>query len=180
MINSKSELTNYLKYERNLYITGGKLTEIKLWLLHDSEYLLWHYVKMLRLTEYHYNLNHRVRYLLCQRRKNAEGVKLGISICHNTIAKGLRIYHYGTIIVNPHANVGENCKLHGDNCIGNKGESSRFEAPSIGNNVDIGIGAKILGVIEIADNIKIGANAVVVKSELEKGKTLVGIPAHTV
>ena len=51
---------------------------------------------------------------------------------------------------------------------------------SIGNNVDIGIGAKILGGIEIADNIKIGANAVVVKSELEKGKTLVGIPAHTV
>ena len=120
------------------------------------------------------------RYLLCQRRKNAEGVKLGISICHNTIAKGLRIYHYGTIIVNPHANVGENCKLHGDNCIGNKGESSRFEAPSIGNNVDIGIGAKILGGIELADNIKIGANAVVVKSELVKGKTLVGIPAHTV
>lgn len=46
--------------------------------------------------------------------------------------------------------------------------------------MDIGIGAKILGGIEIADNIKIGANAVVVKSELEKGKTLVGIPAHTV
>ena len=46
--------------------------------------------------------------------------------------------------------------------------------------MDIGIGAKILGGIEIADNIKIGANAVVVKSELEEGKTLVGIPAHTV
>lgn len=180
MIKSKSELKDYLKYERSLYIYGGLLSEAKLWLLHDSEYLLWHYVKMLRLTEYHYNLGHRVRYFLYQRRKNAEGVKLGISICHNTIDKGLRIYHYGTIIVNPHAKVGKDCKLHGENCIGNKGESSRYEAPRIGNNVDVGIGAKIIGGIEIADDIKIGANAVVVKSEMREGKTLVGIPAHIV
>ena len=180
MINSKSELIDYLKYERTLYITGGILTEIKLWLLSDSDYLLWHYIKMLRLTEYHYNCGHRVRYLLYQRRKNVEGVKLGISIWHNTIDKGLKIDHYGTIIVNSHASIGENCRLHGDNCIGNKGESSRFEAPIIGNNVDIGIGAKILGDIEIADDIKIGANAVVIKSELDIGQTLVGVPAHIV
>ena len=60
MINSKEKLTEYLNYERSLYIYGGKLNEIKLWLLKDSDYLLWHYIKMLRMTEYHYNLGHRL------------------------------------------------------------------------------------------------------------------------
>ena len=46
--------------------------------------------------------------------------------------------------------------------------------------MDVGIGAKIIGGIEIASNVKIGANAVVVKNELREGKTLVGIPAHMV
>lgn len=55
-----------------------------------------------------------------------------------------------------------------------------MEAPHIGNNVDIGVGAKILGGIEIADDIKIGAGAVVVSSFTTKGATLVGIPAREV
>lgn len=180
MITNEHELKEWLEYERGLYICGGALTEIKLWFLHDSEYLLWHYVKMLRMTEYHCNSNHCFRYFLYQRRKNIEGAKLGISIFHNTIDKGLRIYHYGTIIVNSHAKIGKDCKLHGNNCIGNKGEHNRYEAPTLGDNVDVGIGAKIIGGIEIASNVKIGANAVVVKNELREGKTLVGIPAHMV
>ena len=53
-------------------------------------------------------------------------------------------------------------------------------APVIGNNVDIGVGAKIIGDITIADDVKIGAGAVVTKSCLEKGATLVGIPAKPV
>ena len=50
--------------------------------------------------------------------------------------------------------------------------------PRIGNNVDMGVGAKVLGGIPIADDIKIGANAVVTKSFNEAGITIVGIPAH--
>ena len=59
------------------------------------------------------------------------------------------------------------CQLHGDNCIGNNGIT--LAAPRIGNRVDIGVGAKIIGNIEIADDIVIGAGAVVNKSfkELE-------------
>lgn len=53
----------------------------------------------------------------------------------------------------------------------------RGKAPVIGNNVEIGVGAKIIGDIYIADNIKIGAGAVVTKSFYEEGITLVGIPA---
>lgn len=121
--------------------------------------LMLYYVKMLRMTEYQCNSNHRFRYFLYQRRKNIEGAKLGISIFHNTIDKGLRIYHYGAIIVNSHAKIGKDCKLHGNNCIGNKGEYDRYEAPILGDNVDVGIGAKIIGGIEIASNVKIGANS---------------------
>jgi serine O-acetyltransferase len=73
--------------------------------------------------------------------------------------------------------VGENCQLHGSNCIGNDGYALD-KCPVIGNNVDIGVGAKILGNITIADNIVIGAGAVVVHSFTEPGITIGGIPAR--
>lgn len=53
-------------------------------------------------------------------------------------------------------------------------------SPTIGNNVYIGPGAKIFGDIQIADGVKIGANAVVNKSCLHKNAILVGVPAHEV
>ena len=97
----------------------------------------------------------------------------------NVFGEGLIIHHNGSIVVNGSSKVGKNCQLHGDNCIGNVGKSdSLTDCPQIGNNVEIGVGAKVLGGIIIADNIKIGANAVVTKSFDEKGITLVGIPAH--
>lgn len=178
MIDSIPSLRDYLSYERKLYINGGKLTELKLWFLQDSEFLLWHYVKMLRYTEYHYNTGHRIRYCFYQRRKNIEGARLGISIYHNSIDIGLRLYHYGSIIVNSHARIGKNCKLHGENCIGNKGETSKYEAPVIGDNLDMGIGAKVLGGISIGNDITIGANGVVTKDYPDNNMTLVGIPAQ--
>ena len=83
MIDTKKSLKQCLTYERGLYINGGYLTQLKLRLLQDSEYLLWHYVKMLRYTEYHCNTGHKLRYFIYQRRKNKEGARLGISIFHN-------------------------------------------------------------------------------------------------
>lgn len=88
----------------------------------------------------------------------------------NCFGKGLSISHIGTIVVNHEARIGENCRLHV--CV-NIGTGS----PQIGNNVYIGPGAKIFGRIKIADSIKIGANAVVNKDFLIKGKTIVGVPA---
>lgn len=75
-----------------------------------------------------------------------------------------------------HAKIGKNCQFHGNNCVGNKGVLDEA-APRLGDNVEIGVGAKIIGDIYIADGVKIGANAVVVKSCYNKGATLVGIPA---
>ena len=79
------------------------------------------------------------------------------------IGENLMIYH-PNIIISPKAIVGNNVKLHGSNCIGNNGLVDK--APKIGNNVDIGYGATIIGNIEIADDIIIGANALVNKSFL--------------
>ena len=67
---------------------------------------------------------------------------------------------------------------HGGNCIGNKGSVN--VNPVLGDNVDIGYGATIIGDVFVADNTIIGTNAVVVKSITEPGKTVVGVPAHKI
>lgn len=179
MIRTKQSLIEVVKFEKQLYLSTSTITRIKLLLLRDHNYLLWKYVKALRYTEFHFNIEHKFRYWIWQRRKNILGAKLGITIWHNTVEKGIRIWHYGSIIVNGHAKIGENCQLHGENCIGNKGSFDNA-APVLGNNVDVGVGAKILGDIYIADNVKIGANAVVTKSCYKKGAVLCGVPARII
>lgn len=95
---------------------------------------------------------------------------------YKTIGKGLALYHNGPIVVHGKAKIGDYCALHGDNCIGNNGITD--ECPVIGANVDVGVGAKIIGDVRIADNCKIGAGAVVVSDFLDEGTVIVGVPAH--
>ena len=64
------------------------------------------------------------------------------------------------------------------NCIGNDGSSN--DAPIIGESVDIGVGAKIIGNVKVANEIKIGANAIVTKNFNDVGSTLVGVPAKKI
>jgi serine O-acetyltransferase len=105
-------------------------------------------------------------------------VKLGFSIPLNVFGPGLSIAHYGTIVVSDAAKVGKNCRIHEGVNIG--ATNGSFKAPEIGDNVFIGTGAKIIGDITIADDVAIGANAVVVKSILEKGVTYGGVPAKKI
>lgn len=113
------------------------------------------------------------------RRKNVLGSRLGFFVAAGCFGWGLRIYHYGSIIVNPKSRIGNNCTIHGNCCIGNKG-TRPDDSPTIGNNVDIGQNAQILGNITIADGVKIGAGAIVTKSILEPNVTVVGIPARVI
>ena len=76
--------------------------------------------------------------------------------------------------MNSAVRAGENCQLHGANCIGNNGKTE--EAPVLGDNVDIGFGAVVVGGIEVADDVVIGANAVINKSITQKGGVAVGVP----
>ena len=86
----------------------------------------------------------------------------GIEISRRArIGPGLCIGHFGGITVSPHAVIGANCSLSQSVTIGIAGEGERRGAPVIGNDVYIGPGARLFGLINIGNNVKIGANAVV-------------------
>ena len=80
---------------------------------------------------------------------------------------------------NPKSRIGKNCTIHGNCCIGSKG-GIPDDSPVIGDNVDIGQNAQILGGITVADGVRIGAGAIVTKSILIPGVTVVGIPAKVI
>ena len=81
-------------------------------------------------------------------------------------------------MVNPGVRAGENCVLHGGNCIGNNGKTDI--SPVLGSNVELGFGAVIIGKVTVASNTVIGANAVVNRSIEAEGGTYVGVPAKRV
>lgn len=93
------------------------------------------------------------------------------------IGPGLRIWHFGNIFINSGSIIGRNCTLRQGVTIGNRYENGPL--PVIGNNVEIGAYAQILGGVKIGDNVKIGAMSVVL-SDIPSGATAVGIPAKIV
>lgn len=176
MISSRKELKECLKYEKSLYVMNmfDKLTR-------NQMYYNWKYVKLLRHCEYYRNSGRKYLmplFVITRLRKNLLGKKIGVEIGENCCEEGLLIYHNGSIVINGHAKIGKNLKLHGCNCIGNLGEDLR--CPVIGDNVDFGVGAIAIGNITIGNNIKIGANATCVKDCTEDNVTLVGTPAKKI
>lgn len=148
--------------------------------IRPERYYIDRYLKYLRLEERY--LIEKPCNLLCyinKARKNRLGSKLGFIISAGCFGEGLKLEHYGSVIVNPKARIGKNCIIHGNCCIGSNG-GYPDDSPVIGDNVDIGQFAQILGGIKIADNVKIGAGAVVVKDVLTPGVTVVGVPGHIV
>lgn len=102
----------------------------------------------------------------------------GISLPKSAIiGGGLRIWHFGGVFVNPDAVIGENCTLRQGVTIGNRKENG--PSPTIGDNVDIGAYAQILGGIRVGDNCKIGAMAVVIH-DVPDNAIAVGNPARIV
>ena len=104
---------------------------------------------------------------------------LGISIPINVFDLGLSIVHYGTIVVSQGATVGANCRIREGVTIGATNGSAK--AATIGDNVFIGSGAKIIGEVSISSNVAIAANAVVVRDVIcENGCTVGGVPAKII
>lgn len=149
------------------------------WLLKSEQYQIKKYMKALRSEEYYTFVKPcRILKYWFFRKKNIQGAKLGFFIPAGCFAEDLKISHYGSIIVNPHARIGKGCTIHGNCCIGNKGqEPYENDSPIIGDNVNIGQGAQILGEITVDSCTIIAAGAVVVKSTLGEGHRLAGIPA---
>lgn len=146
------------------------------WLIRPERFYIRRYLRFLRREEkYTISTPNKLKAYWYKARKNRLGSRLGFIISAGCFGEGLKIWHYGSIIVNPKARIGKNCNIHGNCCIGNARSESQ-DSPVIGDNVDIGQGAQILGGIRIADNVKIGAGAVVIKDIIEPGVTVVGIP----
>lgn len=180
MINSYKQLIDCLKYEKKLYSNS-----FYDYITRNQRVYNWKFIKYLRITEFFkYKKNSCflfvMPYLFYQRKKNVLGLKIGIEIDTNTFDTGLLIHHCGNIVINGNAKIGKNCQLHGSNCIGNKGDSNLVDYPVLGDNVDVGVGAVIIGGVKIGNNIKIGANSVVTHSFEEDGIIIAGNPAKKI
>ena len=95
--------------------------------------------------------------------------------CEAEIGRNFVIDHSGGIVISGFARFGDDCRIRNGVVVG----LSRVDepcAPVVGNNVDIGAGAKLLGAITIGDNVSIGANAVVVR-DVPSNSIAVGVPA---
>lgn len=93
------------------------------------------------------------------------------------IGAGLRIWHFGGIFIHPETRIGVNCTLRQGVTIGNRSEGG--PVPVIGDNVEIGAYAQILGEIRIGNDCKIGAMTLVL-CDVPDGATAVGIPARII
>ena len=173
MIQTRKQLREYIDYETALYPTG--FMRFFPMLVTEQQILRRHCI-LLRKAEFAYNTKRMLLYrfylFFLSRLQNRYGLHIPI----NVFGKGLNINHTGLIVVNAHARVGEDCKLNAGTTIG----ENAGERPTLGNRVYIGPGVRIFGNVHIADDVKIGANAVVTHSCDVKGATLAGIPARII
>jgi len=93
------------------------------------------------------------------------------------IGKGLFIDHGLGVVIGETSIIGDNVTLYQGVTLGGTGKEKGKRHPTIGNNVVIGTGAKVLGNITIGDNSYIGANAVVIK-DIPHNATVVGVPGR--
>ena len=95
------------------------------------------------------------------------------------IGKGLFIDHGMGIVIGETAEIGDDCTIYHNVTLEGTGHDTGKRHPTLGNNVLVATGAKVLGPITIGDNARIGANAVVLKN-VEENATVVGVPGKMV
>ena len=115
------------------------------------------------------SLVYKVLYKLVQ-------ILTGIELpCEVVIGRNFVIDHFGGIVISGYAQFGDDCRIRNGVVVGLKNVHEPI-APVIGNNVDIGAGAKVLGNIRIGNNVVIGANAVVL-IDVPDNSLAIGVPA---
>ena len=96
-----------------------------------------------------------------------------------TIGHNFFIDHGAGVVIGETAEIGDNCTIYQGVTLGGTGKDTGKRHPTLGNNVMVGAGAKVLGPFRIGDNSKIAAGAVVLE-EIPPDSTAVGIPARVV
>lgn len=174
MIQSKEDYKYYLECDRKSLCITRKRPRF-----YSDE--IWKFQRCLRRQEYYTNCGggNRILRIINKIKFHRLSIKLGFSIPINVFGPGLAIVHYGTIVVSPGARIGANCRIHEGVTIG--ATNGETKAATIGDNVFIGSGAKIIGDITISSNVAIAANAAVVKDVIcENGCTVGGVPAKII
>lgn len=179
MITSKEDYKYYLEADRISLGENRKYPHlISIW---ESD-IIWKFQRLLRKAEYLHNCRSKgirnIYYKFIQYRLFRAQLKTGFSIPMNVFGPGMSISHLGPIVINGHAKIGKNCRIHPFTTIGIDGRSDG--AATIGDNVYLSTGAKIIGDIRICDNVIIAANAVVVKSVTEENSVMGGVPAKKI
>ncbi|MGY5847695.1 serine O-acetyltransferase [Salegentibacter sp. HM20] len=104
----------------------------------------------------------------------------GISLPYSAeIGDFCYIGHFGGVIINPKAKIGENCNISQGVTIGISGKGSKRGVPVIGNNVYIGVNVVVAGNIFIGDHVVIASNSLVTRS-IPSNKTVMGVPAEVI
>lgn len=177
IIRSKKELAEFLEQDAK----ANYRETVKAYHFNDE---IWKFIRCMRYLQY-YDYARKNNYLVylpfifLRRRYRKLCLKLGFDISWTTeIGKGFSLPHYGSIVINSSTKIGDNFKCHVGVNIGatNGGTGSAV----IGNNVYAGPGVKIVGNINIADDVALGAGAVVIKSIDESGTTWGGVPAKKI
>ena len=127
----------------------------------------------------HWFYNHNMLFIarwISQRNRKKTGIEIHPSA---KIGSGLLIDHGMGVVIGETAEIGDNCTIYQGVTLGGTGKDVGKRHPTLGDNVMVGAGAKVLGPINIGNNVKIAANAVVLQN-VPDDCTAVGIPARIV
>jgi serine O-acetyltransferase len=156
--------------KRDLQAYEGRLSAQGFWVMVVYRFGRWRYTIQTLWVRKVFSFLYKVLDKLVQ-------ILTGIEFpCEVEIGEHFVIDHFGGIVVSGYAKFGDHCRIRNGVVVGLKDVDNPC-APNIGNYVDIGAGAKVLGDICIGDNVKIGANAVVI-TDVPDNSIAVGVPAR--
>lgn len=178
MINTKKELKFYLAEDAKANKITSRWNYLVKLLYGNVNAHSFRYIKSLRKYEYYYNTGSALRYWYRFYNRRL-GLRYGLAMYINTIDYGLCLPHIeGGIILNC-AHIGHNCTVNTNVLCGNKDGIDNDAVPTIGNNVTLCPGAKIIGNVIIGDNVMVAPNAVVVR-DIPDNVIVAGVPAKII
>lgn len=153
----------------DLHAYQGRWWDQGFWVMVVYRFGRWRYRVRPALLRKPFSLLYKIAHKMVQ-------IMTGIDLpCEVEVGRNFVIDHFGAIIVSGYASFGDNCRIRNGVCVGLRHVDDPC-APIIGDNVDIGAGAKVLGPITIGNNVMIGANAVVI-TDVPDDCIAVGVPA---
>lgn len=173
-IKTKADLKSVLAYEKPLY---GNRSPYLYRPVMSEQGIAWKIVCLLRYHEYHLNNGHKLRATFYRFLRKRMELKYGVTIPTNVVGPGLLMFHPRNIMINA-AKCGSNLSIQFNTSLVAGGHDGSI--PVLGNDVTIGVGSTILGGVNIADGIAIGANSMVNKSFADKNICIAGSPAKKI